>query len=112
MEIKPGYCEMTNYIRNELGITREYIEEVVKKSIANTVKQFIEQHGTEGKINDVVQKAVHAIISDSTSTWNMQSTKKLFSEAVMAEVRKHTGHILTEEFEIEFKVKARGTQQK
>jgi hypothetical protein len=108
MEIKPTYNEIANYLRNELGITRDYIEDVVKKSIANTVKQHIEAHGTEGKIDSVVQRAVHAIITDSTSTWNMQSTKDQFAKAVMAEVRKHTGKLLTEQFEVEFTVKAKG----
>lgn len=109
MEIKPNYADITNYLRNELEITRDYIEKVVERSIANTVKQFLAQKITEGQMDRIINSTVQATITDTTSTWNRQSTKDDFSKAVQAEIRKHTGKILSEGFEIAFVVKPKET---
>lgn len=110
MEYKPGYADITNYLRNELEITRDYIEKVVEKSIANTVRQFLVSKTSEKQMDRILHSTVLAIITDTTSSWNKQSTKEEFSKAVQVEIRKHAGKILSEGFEIAFIVKPKETE--
>jgi len=113
MEIKPGYKDITNYLRNELGIDREYITEVVEKSIANTVKQVIEAKLTDVYLESSVGKAVKTTITDKSTSYSRASMADKFDEAVLSSVKKSVGKILAENFNIEFKVTSTvsGTEQ-
>lgn len=106
MEIKPGYPEITNYLRNELGITRDYIKEVLDKSIANTVKQAIEQRLDQGgKFERLLGQAITAMVTNQSHNWNSTSTKDQFEKAVLKEVRTAVGKLLEKEILVDFKIK-------
>ena len=101
MEMKPGYKEFTNYFRNELGITRDYIEQVVEKSIANTVKQAIVEKMENTPIDRLLRETIQALTTDTVHCWNTQSTKEKFEKAVYAEVKKQVAAIFEHDFGVE-----------
>jgi Glu-tRNA(Gln) amidotransferase subunit E-like FAD-binding protein len=107
MEIKPGYTQITNYLRNELEITRDYVEKVLDKSIANTIKQFLTEKVSPDQLDRLMSQTVQQIITDNKSTWNSMSTKTLFDKAIKEEIAKHVGNIISEKFEIKFTVTPR-----
>lgn len=108
MEIKPGYKDIVNYLRNELEITRDYIHEVVEKSIANAVKQCIEERLTDGRLDREVANAVRQVTTDSKAAdWRNPSSKEAFEKAVLAAVGPKVGKFLTDEFNIEFSISPR-----
>ena len=105
MEIKPTYKEISNYLRNDLEITREYIAEVLEKSIANTVKQLLTQKMENTPIDVLLRDAIQALATDTASDWRSASTKEKFEKAVYAQVKKEVGKVLGKEFEIEISIK-------
>lgn len=110
MEIKPGYVEITNYLRNELGISRDYIAEVLDKSIANTVKQAIEQRLDQGgKFDRMLGQAITAMVTNSHHTWNSTSPKDQFEKAVLKEVRAAVGKLLEKELQVDFTIAPKGS---
>src|ERR1700728_4233422 len=104
MEIKPTYKEIVNYLRNELEITRDYIRDVVEKSIANSVKQCIEEKLTDGRLDREIANAVRMVTTDGNRRWNKESSKEAFAAAVEIETKKQVGKILTKDFNVEFSI--------
>jgi adenine-specific DNA methylase len=102
------YKHVVNYLRNELGINKEFIRECVDKTIKNEVKQALQQQSTDYKIGKTINEAVASLVADGSHNWNTASTKEAFSKAVLAEVRKAVGVIMSKDFEISFDVKKKG----
>lgn len=106
MTITPTYKDIVNYLRNELEITRDYIKEVVEKSIANAVKQAIVERLTDGRLDREIANAVRLVVTDSsTNNSSRTSSREQFEKAVENESRKQLGKILLKDFEVEFSIK-------
>lgn len=104
MEIKPTYKEIVNYLRNELEITRDYIKEVVELSIANSVKQAINERLTDGRLDREIANAVRIVTTDGNRSFNKESSKEAFASAVKEETKKQVGKILAGDFNVEFSI--------
>lgn len=107
MRITPTYKEITNYLRNELGITRDYIKEIVETSIGNRVKQAIEERLTDGRLDREIANAVRIVTTDGNRSFNKESSKEAFQKAVQEEVKKAVGQLLLKDVEVEFSIKPR-----
>ena len=50
-----NYKEIKNYLHNELGITKEYIDSIIVKTIQDEVKKVF---NNEGYVRDVIIKTI------------------------------------------------------
>lgn len=50
-----NYKEIKNYIHNELGITKEYVDNIIVKTVQDEVKKVF---NNEGYIRDVIIKTI------------------------------------------------------
>ena len=50
-----NYKEIKNYIHNELGITKEYIDSIIVKTVQDEVKKVF---NNEGYVRDVIIKTI------------------------------------------------------
>lgn len=80
METKQRYKEITNYLRNELEITRDHIEKVMEKSIAHAVKQAIAQMMEQTPNDRIMRESIHALATD-TRRGEMIGRNLTFKEA-------------------------------
>ena len=50
-----NYKEIKNYIHNELGITKEYVDNIIVKTVQDEVKKVF---NNEGYVRDVIIKTI------------------------------------------------------
>ena len=50
-----NYKEIKNYIHNELGITKEYVDSIIVKTVQDEVKKVF---NNEGYVRDVIIKTI------------------------------------------------------
>ena len=50
-----NYKEIKNYIHNELGITKEYIDSIIVKTVQDEVKKVF---NNEGYVRDIIIKTI------------------------------------------------------
>lgn len=105
MEIKPQYKDIANYLRNELEITRDYVEQVLEKSISNQIKQYLENTLTEEVFNKAMTEAVKCFVTNTNG--GQYSTNERFSKAVIAEVERSLNQILSSKYNISVVVKTK-----
>lgn len=106
--LRPGYREVTNYLRNELQINREFIELVVDKSINNKVMQYLDKKLNDQFLKPLIEKCVKEVITGSKASSYGYSPKDDFQKAVIAEVKIAVGKILEKDLSVEFKIKSVG----
>lgn len=99
-----GYREISNYLKNELGINRTYVEEVVARCIKNQVKQFLEHTITEHYLNSFVSSAVRDVVTNRSSSYNRASSADQFEKAVLEETRSAVGKLLEKDLKVLFSI--------
>jgi hypothetical protein len=103
--VTPVYRDITNYLRNELGINREFVTEILEKSVANTVKQVISERVTEAFIQGNIKQAIKDVITDPSARFPKKvSTQDEFNAVVVKEVRVAVQKLLEKELTVEFKI--------
>ena len=68
-----NYLEVKNYIHNDLGITKEYIRDVIKETVAEEIKKSMKD---ELFLKGVVQSQIRDILNKE---YTNPKYKKLFS---------------------------------
>lgn len=97
-----------NVLANEYGITRAYVEQLVRDTVEKEVKNILENHVlTSKRVDEAIHRAVYTFVKDGlpASHWNRVMS---FSEFVVAEIQKTIQEAILERFE--FKVQPKNCE--
>jgi hypothetical protein len=98
-----------NVLANEYGITRAYVEQLVRDTVEKEVKNILEnQVLTSKRVDEAIHRAVYTFVKDGlpASHWNRAMS---FREFVVAEIQKSIKEAVLERFEFSITAKANST---
>lgn len=98
-----------NVLANEYGITRAYVEQLVRDTVEKEVKNILENHVlTSKRVDEAIHRAVYTFVKDGlpASHWNRALS---FREFVIAEIQKTIQEAILERFEFKVQPKTCAT---
>lgn len=93
-----GYKEMKNLIHNELGITRQDIQEMISAAVSNEVQKMFES----GKLDSIVGGKIESLIEEGFTDGGrlLYGFKERVSQTVSDEVGKRIANVLNIKVEV------------
>lgn len=115
-----GYKEVKNYMHNELGITKEHMDEIIAKIVRDEVKEVVGQNGgfirraIREIMRDEMVKAIYQekYPSGRKSFWEFQKeAKNPFSKFISDILKEEIVQMLRNQFEVGVEIKQKPEEQ-
>ena len=73
------YRHVRNFLHNELGISKEYVQDLVRLTVHHWVDQYITHHVTLHKIEESIHKIIRESVQNRLRLLVEAETKKIVS---------------------------------
>ena len=76
-----NYKEIKNYLHNELGITKEYIDSIIIKTVQDEVKKIF---NNEGYVRDVIIKTIDREVCGESGWHTIHDMNSMIKDEILS----------------------------